>query len=101
AVFAVGVLWLDGGGDFVARLLAQQGLFQAGDDVTCPVQVHQWRGASGAVNHLTSIVGKGIVDGDGLVGGNQHGAGPLQKNEERPSLPKARIESDRSAHSGT
>ena len=73
AVFAVGFFRLDGNVQLIANLLANQGLLETGDDIAGTMQIHQRRAATGAVDHLTGIVGQGIVDGDGLVGGDQHG----------------------------
>ncbi|MNF90087.1 hypothetical protein D3C84_726400 [compost metagenome] len=76
AVLAVGVFRLDGNVQLVTGLLAFQCTLKAQDDVAGAVQVYQRRAAGGAVDHLTGVVGKGIVDGHSLVGGDQHGARP-------------------------
>ena len=96
AVFAVGFFRLDADFNFIASLLANQGLFQTNNDVACTVQVYQRRAASGAVDHLTGIVGQGIVDRDSLIGGDQHGNSLLQKNDEGQSLTKPAGDCDRS-----
>ncbi|MNR12127.1 hypothetical protein D3C85_1284670 [compost metagenome] len=77
SVFAVSVFRFNGYGQLVADSLAFQSLFQARDDVACALQVDQRRAAGGAVDDLTSVVGQGIVDGDSLIGGDQHGARPF------------------------
>ena len=80
AVFAIGVHRLDGHVQLVAGLLAFEGLFQTDDDVASTVQIRQRRATGGAVDHLTGIVGQGIVDGDSLVSGDQHEVGPFAED---------------------
>ena len=47
----------------VARLLAGEGIFQAGDDVAMAVQVGQWFVAlAGRVQGGTRVIGQGVVD---------------------------------------
>ncbi|MNY64779.1 hypothetical protein D3C86_2019410 [compost metagenome] len=77
AVLAVGLFRLNGDVQLVTGLLAEQGFFQAGDDVAGALQINQRRAASGAIDHLTGIVGQGIVDRDSLIGSDQHGARPF------------------------
>ncbi|MCY1426016.1 hypothetical protein D9M71_418240 [compost metagenome] len=76
-VFAVSVFRFDGHVQFITGLLAFQSLFQTWNNVTCAMQVHQRCAAGRAVDDLTSVVGQGIVDGDSLIGGDQHGARPF------------------------
>ena len=76
-VFAVGIFRLDGNVQLVADFFTFQGFFQARDDVACAMQVDQRSAAGGAVDDLTSVVGQGLVDGDSLIGGDQHGARPI------------------------
>ncbi|MBA1244583.1 DUF3565 domain-containing protein [Pseudomonas japonica] len=52
------------------------------------MQVNQRRTAGRAVDDLTSIIGKGIVDGHSLFGGNEHGVRPLHKRLEDLSVNK-------------
>lgn len=61
-VFAVGILRLDGDLDLITTLLAFEGFFQTGNDVACTMQVDQRRAAGRAVDHLTGIIGEGVVD---------------------------------------
>ncbi|MNF85041.1 hypothetical protein D3C84_674260 [compost metagenome] len=76
-VFAVGVFRFYGNSQFVTDRFAFQGFFQAWNDVACALQVNQRCAAGRAVDDLTSVVGQGIVDGDSLIGGDQHGARPF------------------------
>nr|WP_312230848.1 DUF3565 domain-containing protein [Pseudomonas sp.] len=58
------------------------------------MQVNQRRAASGTIDHLAGIVGQGIVDGNGLVGGDLHGANLLLEENERESVTNGGCESD-------
>ncbi|MCY1359468.1 hypothetical protein D9M69_460400 [compost metagenome] len=80
AVLAVGFFRLDADVELVAGLLADQGLLQTDDDVAGTVQVDQRSAARRAVDHLAGVVGEGIVDGDSLVGGDQHEGGTFAKD---------------------
>ena len=77
AVFTVGIFGLHGYAQLFASAFAFEGLFQPGNYIAGTVQINHRRSTGGAIDDLAGIVGEGLVDGDGLVGSNQHGVEPL------------------------
>ncbi len=74
---AIGLFRLDGYFDVVTGRLAFQRLFQARNDIAGTVQVNQRRTTDGRIQHFAIVIGQGVVDGHGLVGGNLHNLFPV------------------------
>ncbi len=70
--------------EFIAGLFADQGVFQAGDDLADAMQIGQRRMACRAVNNLAVFISEGVMEADHAVFADLHNSGFLEMIEKKP-----------------
>ena len=69
---AIGIFRGDHGVDLIARRLAFQRRFQAGNDIACAMDIGEGASAMRTVQLRTLCIGEGVIYGDDLVFGDLH-----------------------------